>query len=771
VQEYNPIIFILKSQCFSYDILKNMETVTRICNRTIQISFALLFILVPLILTPLNYELFEYNKMMLTYGLTVIITAAWIGTMIAKKRIEITNTRLDFPIALFFISQLISALFSMDPHVSWFGYYSRFNGGMFSVISYILLYYAFVSTVEKKYIVRYLTIILTTASIVAIYGILEHFGIDKNLWVQDVQARIFSTLGQPNWLSAYIVALLPLTMAFGIIKSDAKEVHIVKNRKDLFQTLSPSVIFFIVLTSIYFLTLLWTRSRSGLLAFVLADICFITAVGIKKQWFHKFSWPRIMPILIPHIIFFLIIISNGIYIEQVDAWITLKGWQQRIIRIVQPNSTSLNTKIANEATASGTTAETKPTGPALETGGTESGVIRLYVWQGAINAWKSSPKTILIGTGTETFAFAFYQFKPVGHNLTSEWDFLYNKAHNEFLNYLATTGLFGLGAYLFLIGSFIYWFFSNTIRSTKFEARNNIQIQNEKNISDFDIRISDLLSFALFSGWLSILVTNFFGFSVVIIQILFFLFPACCFVLRKKDTAPAYIIPLPFKHNMQIVTLSSTIGVMFIFLFLLVGLWVGDTLFASGYHLVRAGYTSDAYKKFTRALFFNNSEPLYHDELGTTLASFSLAAWENNEATLSSDLAKQSINENAIALSISPNNVNYWKSRTKILYTLSPINATYLDGAIEALEKARTLSPLDPKILYNLAILYGRAGFIDKGIDVLLQAKAMKRGYRDAYYGLVVFYKEKGQTDLMLTTAKEYLELFPNDQEFLDMIQ
>lgn len=39
-------------------------------DRVIRWGFILLFALVPLLLTPWNYELFEYNKMM-TYALTV----------------------------------------------------------------------------------------------------------------------------------------------------------------------------------------------------------------------------------------------------------------------------------------------------------------------------------------------------------------------------------------------------------------------------------------------------------------------------------------------------------------------------------------------------------------------------------------------------------------------------------------------------------------------------------------------------------------------------
>ncbi len=100
----------------------------------------------------------------------------------------------------------------------------------------------------------------------------------------------------------------------------------------------------------------------------------------------------------------------------------------------------------------GSTTPIRPTSPAavtqLEAGGTESGQIRLIVWRGALEVFKHNP---WIGSGVETFAYSYYGFRPVEHNLVSEWDFLYNKAHNEFLNYLATTGAIGLVAYILMI--------------------------------------------------------------------------------------------------------------------------------------------------------------------------------------------------------------------------------------------------------------------------------------------------------------------------------
>src|SRR5439155_4527129 len=135
-----------------------------------------------------------------------------------------------------------------------------------------------------------------------------------------------------------------------------------------------------------------------------------------------------------------------------------------------------------------------------ELGGTDSGKIRLLVWTGAINAWKNHP---LIGTGVETFAFAYYKYKPAAHNLTSEWDFLYNKAHNEYLNYLATTGIFGLGSYLLLIAWFIIYSLLFIVKRRPYTA-------------------GHLLFASLLASYLAYLVYNFFLFSVVIIAIFFY---------------------------------------------------------------------------------------------------------------------------------------------------------------------------------------------------------------------------------------------------------
>src|SRR3989344_89451 len=188
-------------------------------NKIISYSFYLLFFLTPLFWSSLNYELFEYNKMILVYGLTVIIVGTWVLKMISEKALILKRTPLDIPLLLFLGANVLSTIFSIDPHTSVWGYYSRSNGGLLSIISYLLLYWAFVSNMSKEKVLTTLKFALASGVVVSVYGILEHFGVspscvilrnqfNADCWVQDVQARVFATLGQPNWMAGYLAMLI-----------------------------------------------------------------------------------------------------------------------------------------------------------------------------------------------------------------------------------------------------------------------------------------------------------------------------------------------------------------------------------------------------------------------------------------------------------------------------------------------------------------------------------------------------------------------------------
>jgi tetratricopeptide (TPR) repeat protein len=408
----------------------------------------------------------------------------------------------------------------------------------------------------------------------------------------------------------------------------------------------------------------------------------------------------------------------------------------------------------------------------LETGGTESGTIRKFVWQAAIDGWKATPKNMSIGTGTETFAFAFYQYKPIGHNLTSEWDFLYNKAHNEYLNYLTTTGLFGLGSYmLLLIGMGIVFVQSILRNPTSVEngLAKSPQMPVHSDSSEFDRCASQLFVPALFAGWVSILITNFFGFSVVVVQLYLFLFPALAFILMQKNRQTKTIhIPSIAATSLVVIT-----ACLFVFVIYRIGLaWVADRTFAVGYRLNRVGSPAKAYPYMTQAIAMIPDEPLYRDERASLLSTLSLSAIDSGQATLAAQLAEQAVTDNQTSLMISPNNVNYWKTRTKVLYAMTPLDPAYLESAITSLEHAASLSPNDPKIAYNLGVLAARAGKSQEAETYLLRAKELKPNYRDVYKGLYLLYTQLKNIAKARDVLTWYLNsVDSNDVEFPGLLK
>lgn len=734
-------------------------------NKIISWSFYALFFAVPLAFTGDTSELFEFNKMWLTFGLTIIIVAAWGIKMILERKIHIQRTPLDIPIVLFLASQLISTFMSLDPHTSLWGYYSRFNGGFLSLITYTLLYYAFVSNDAKDHTLSYLKTMIISGILVALWGLPSHFGYDPtclvfrgnfdvSCWTVDFQpkVRIFSTLGQPDWLSAYLAALIPISIGLGMLSWIKK------------QTLAT--VGYLLATLLFYLDFLYAKSRAGFVGIAISLVLFFAwylwrdlpagSAG-KKHISHLIQTPK--KFLLTHwyvlvTLFAIVVISFlvGTSIDQIDKF-TLPN----ILSKMQSQTTvSPKTKAVPSPTPQQSSISTQ------ELGGTDSGKIRLFVWQGAIAAWKHYP---IFGTGVETFAYAYYLFMPPGHNLTSEFGFLYNKAHNEYLNYLATTGIVGLGTYLLMIGWFVFIAVKRLILNSNIEYRNSKQYQNtnDKNAkhlehsnfensnlfraSDFGFRI---LLASLLASYIGILIINFFGFSVVIINVFLFLFPAFVFSLQgqinpeKSFSFPKSTGKVTDSPSLLQWIFSAGVGLVAIyFLYTLLVFWQADKAYALGQNLVNSGDYQGAYQPLHQAAEARPSEPTFLDELSLDDAILSVALVQQNKKVTdtATQLAQESVAISNNLTTTHPNIVTYWKTRVRIMYSLAQLNPQYMQDALSAIQKAAQLAPTDAKVSYNLGLILGQTGQLQQAVDTLQNTIKLKDDYRDAYYGLGIFYR------------------------------
>jgi len=626
-------------------------------DKAIRFLYYSLFLIAPLAMSKLTSELFEFNKIMLIYFIASLIFLFWFIQIIKEKKAVFKKTILDIPILIFLLSQLLSFIFSFDKYTSFFGYYGRFNGGLLSIVVYVFLYYGFVNFFDIKKFNVLLKTSLWSSLVVMLWGIPGRFGFDlscylfvgelnNNCWINQFRPseRLFSTLGQPNWLAAYLAINFFIGIYF-LIKEYKKNTNI------------NNLIFYFFYIILNFIVILFTRSRSAYFALFFALIIFILFYlkYLSNKSISLLNNLKIFTLLIIFFIFSTFIFKTGIAkIDNITSFLT-------------------NKKIQTEIKTKDVKKESQPSGI------TESFDIRKIVWEGA---WKLGLKYPLFGSGIETFAYSYYFVRPIEHNLTSEWDYLYNKAHNEYLNYLATTGFIGLLSYLVMISAYLYFAFIS-IKNTRSENNR-------------------ILYMSLFCSYITILITNFFGFSTTTINVFFYIVPALSILnlirkeneyeIREKDL-------ILFKYSGWIISIFL--------LFYLSCFYIADIRYARSLTYSSAGDYQTAAIYIEKALSLHKSH-VYFNSYSNDLIKLAQLAYLQKDSKLSQQLIDLSLKYANLAIKHSSKNVIYWKNKSTIEYSIYQIKSDtkYLKNATSELKKAQTLSPTDPKILYNLSVYY-----------------------------------------------------------------
>jgi O-antigen ligase len=725
----------------------------QITQKLMLSGYHFLLFMVPLFFLFRTDELFEFNKMVLTYVMTIFIVGVWMLRMVAQKRLIWQKTIFDLPIFLFLLSQLISTILSIHPRTSWLGYYSRFHGGLFSWFSYVILYYGFVSNIPRR---AYTGLFFTTtlsAIVVSFYAILEHFGhspscliltkgetFGVDCWVQKVQDRVFATFGQPNWLAAYMISLWPATLFFGLSKNTLDGI---KNSKKNWLSW-----FFIAAALLEFLTLLFTKSRSGFLGFLAA--LAVMALGLSVIWYKSRSNINVKKMLSGSVRSRLLVVSSFLIIA--------------VLAFGTPFSTSLANIIkngnGNPMNQTGdSTQELAPTVDRLEEGGTDSGEIRKIVWEGAIKVWQRYP---LFGSGVETFAYSYYQDRPVAHNMVSEWDFLYNKAHNELLNFLATTGAVGLGSYL-LIFVYVAW-------------------ACLKNLVSQQVRIKDkLFLLALLAGMVAQSVSNFFGFSTVMVTILLFWYLGMISQLSKNENALAEKSQMKAKVSpknqtralsglqylgITLVAIGSFMLLAKVYLY-----WSADVAYSGGKKMVRSGQTDNALISLAEAIQKSPSEAIYYDELSSIYASAAVSLLKANEASAAAETAQTAILLSDTALQLNSAHLNIYKTRARVFITLAQLDPKLLSEAETSLKSAINRSPTDAKLWFNLGVVqFSMENYQDASLS-LEKTISLKPDYASARIQLAQIYEVLNNQQKAVEHYQYVLEnLDPKDARALNAI-
>jgi len=349
--------------------------------------FLILLFFTPLIYVTNTHEMYEFPKMFFVYiiGATIIFLFA-LSKILNPSPVKIGNIF----VLLLVLSFVISTVFSTHIYTSVWGYYSRFNGGLISVLIFFGLYVVAINTFPHEQKESILKLALLSMVLVAAFAIYQHF---------HGELRAFSTFGQPNWLAAYLIMLIPSALYFSLQKSKEK-------------------LFWIFVFLLGFTGLWFTYSISGLLGFVLGILFF----GFLNFPLVKQNLKQILFLFVAILI--ISFLNLGTFDKRIhDVFIDVKNFITYQVTVYAQDAYDLS----------------------------DPGFIRTGIWRGTLNLIFSNPKIFFIGTGPETFPYEFPKFRIPSLNYSSEWDFILNKPHNYYLELWSQVGLAGLVIYLFVI--------------------------------------------------------------------------------------------------------------------------------------------------------------------------------------------------------------------------------------------------------------------------------------------------------------------------------
>lgn len=608
--------------------------------------------------------------MIWVYAWTVVAAVLWLIKMIMVKKFLLKTSPLDLPIALFLISQILSTIFSIHPQTSIFGYYTRFHGGILSSFTYVFWYYMAISELNRAQLKKMLVAILISAAMAASYAIPEEFGRSfscilangqwtTNCWSDNTNPsyRIFGTFGQPNWLAAYLAMMIPLTWYF------------FAKTKQSWQKWA-----WLGMSGWLMVGLIYSKSRSGLLALAVAAVVWIIWIWLAKKM--KSQWQSLAGI------------GGALAIV-----VALLG------TTFTPSLTELWQKFGRNNESSTITTVQNKAAQFVDPGGTDSGEIRKIVWSGALRVAARYP---WFGSGVETFAYSYYLDRPLAHNYVSEWDFLYNKAHNEFLNYLATTGVVGFASYLVLLGS-------GYVLAFRFRS------------------VRPMLSGALLAGLSALYVSNFFGFSTVTVALLMHFFWAGLVInVRENEQKPLKVFS-GFTNwgwlGVGTSVLMGAIGLNYIW-----KMWQADRAYATSQRYFSAGYVENAIGYATKAIQLQPYQAEFYSQLSMEYAALTTASLEK-DPELASQLEQLTLTTSDLVLKLNPAHLNLYKNRINVLAQLAGIDQQYLPALLATINQAIALSPTDPKLVYNLARVELAAGNVEAASEALIKLKSLKSDY------------------------------------------
>jgi cyclophilin family peptidyl-prolyl cis-trans isomerase/Flp pilus assembly protein TadD len=196
------------------------------CDKLIEAGWLAAAIIVPLFFNIYSQRVFEPDKLSLLRSIAWVMSAAWVVRVVEDWRSgtnhqalgqplwqRVYKTPLVLPTLLLILVYLISTAASVTWQVSLLGSYQRLQG-TYTTLSYILVFFLTLNGLRTKVqLNRLITLVVLISFPIAMYGLVQHFGLDPLPWGGNVTTRVASNMGNAIFVAAYLILIVPLTLS------------------------------------------------------------------------------------------------------------------------------------------------------------------------------------------------------------------------------------------------------------------------------------------------------------------------------------------------------------------------------------------------------------------------------------------------------------------------------------------------------------------------------------------------------------------------------
>ena len=256
-------------------------------ERVIEAGWLATLVLAPLFFNPYSSRVFEPDKVALVRSLALVMVAAWLLWWIERSATHgfrfgpaaLRLPPLGLPVAAVVFAWLLSTAFSLQPMVSLVGSYPRLQGAYTTLCGAALFCLLVGFLRERAQLERVLDAIVLASLPLSLYALVQYAGNDPLAWQQGFGARVFSTQGNPLFLSALLAMMFFPTLSRAFACLDQAD-----GRSSGWSGRLPALGYFL-LAAIQLLALLFADSRGPVFAWLLAlglfILVYITAVALS----------------------------------------------------------------------------------------------------------------------------------------------------------------------------------------------------------------------------------------------------------------------------------------------------------------------------------------------------------------------------------------------------------------------------------------------------------------------------------------------------------